>query len=105
MLTTGIKEQIARVANDKAVQAVCIEAMFHECERGTDIWEYLEEDSPKFSKETRSLLWGSEVPFTYDSEDHEDERDCLYNVGDPHEVIDYLLTQVEDNLKRVLKGK
>lgn len=102
MLTDQVKVDLVKVASDKQVQLSCIRAMFQECERGTDLWEWLEGDAETFQPETRKLLWGSEVPF----EDGEEETaECLYTSYPPHEVIGYLLDRVEENLSSKLGAK
>lgn len=60
MLSDAIKTKIDKAASDPQLQLSCVRAMFHECERGTDLWEALENDAAKFSPETRILLWGSD---------------------------------------------
>lgn len=102
LLSDKIMTELRMVAMDKALQRCVVEAMFRGCERSTDLWEDLEVDAPKFSKQTQLLLWGRENPFSSveEREDYHESADlpCLYNVGDPHLVIEYLLDRVQENV-------
>jgi hypothetical protein len=103
MLSDKFKSDIEKVATDPAVQMCCVSAMFNECERGTDLWESLEEDCYTFMEETRVLIWHIPNPFEDEdngSEEDVPEYDCLYNSAPSEEVINYLLDQVEVNIRK-----
>jgi len=99
MLSSAVKTAIRQVSTDKHVQLSCLRAMFQECERGTDLWEWLEGDRETFQAQTRLLLWGTASD---EEEEDEPEEQGLYGESNPHQVISYLLDQVEEQVSNRL---
>jgi hypothetical protein len=96
MLRREITEQIAIVAADPRVQACCMSAMFNECERGTDIWEMLEEDIDYLPTRVREILFGDA--------DNAEEETGLHVISPPNEVVEEMLDQIEAQVRKKLLG-
>lgn len=99
MLDSKTVNAIREVAQDEFLQIAVIDAMFDGCERGTDLWEHLEESKQMFLPDTCEILWGEEL-------DEEDEdyktSDALYTQSNPHDVICAIIDQVKINVRKVL---
>jgi hypothetical protein len=105
-LSDAIKEHCNKVAADPAVQISILEALLDGCERGTDLWEAMENDYEHFQRDTCILLWGAIRPNT----DSEERDDVFYNGGlcdmvNPYDVINYLVDKVEENIKKAINAQ
>ena len=90
-LSDDVCKKILVVAKNPEVQASVLSAMFQGCERGTDLWESLEESAHTFSQEIKTILW--------------DEENGLYTESLPHQVIVYLIDSVEKNVTNIIRSK
>lgn len=105
MLSAKIKRNIKLAAQQVSVQKALLNAMFHGCEYGTDIFEYLDSNA-KLSGIALELIYGPKHGDPKTPEEESDWEDQNIKFGaiyyDGHEAAIKLINQVKKNISKKL---